>query len=442
MSDEEVNPFKKGMKNEEWPAEVMKRFEMQAERNGETVDAVIESFISHISSTYGCDDWKAEDADLLIDWSEGAFIEDRRTSVSGSGSNLSKYVGEFVGVDMRTQDRRQWFVRNATQKWEENSNAAISDGVVGHYFKEGSFWHINTANKVIETEESVEEAPVLGFRVGTDWLCLLSKAGNPYPHSSIGRYYYFLGNETGAFVNKGDVRVWRVDLTDDNRNLKVELGQPCIIQVRESTSTNEAYQDILGTNFNFAETLRYTDEFVGATLKPLLQPFKFWTDTDFVDDMFVPLDELPEAYESRKRSFTGRDGRDGAAGPLVFTKGTVNRMSTEARDNEYDEDGRGYSLSLTSMGLQNIHGKGNGSEVTGWIGSSCHDLTHPFHFRDVDDELWGYAEKSTVLVFGRVGMSVRDGEHLPNIKVMGVYADPRRSRRRMGGGDTGSEQFD
>ena len=117
-------------------------------------------------------------------------------------------------------------------------------------------------------------------------------------------------------------------------------------------------------------------------------------------------------------------------------------MNTEGRDNEYDEDGRGYSLSLTSMGLQNIHGGGNGSEVMCWVGSACHDMTNPFHFEDVDDELWGYAEKSTVLVYGRIGMSIRDGEQLPNIKVMGVYADNRRSIRRMGGGDTGSGQFD
>jgi len=442
MTEDEKNPFKKGMKNEEWPDEVMKRFEMQAERTEETVEKVIESFIEHIADAYGCDDWRVEDADLLLDWGEGFFTADRRSTVSGSGSNLVTYVGEFLGVDMRTSDRRQWFVRNATQKWQENSNSALSDGVVGHYMKEGSFWHINTTNKVIETEESVEEPPSLGFRVGDDWLCLLSKAGNPYPHTQMGRYAYFLGNEKTKFAGQGLVETWRIDLTDKNRNMTLRLGVPCAIQVRESTSTNDNYKDILSTNSDFDTTMKYTDEFVGDDVKALLQPFKFWTDEEFVDDLYVPLDELVEAYDSRKRTFTGRDGKDGAAGPLVITKGTVSRMNTEGRDNEYDEDGRGYSLSLTSMGLQNIHGSGNGSEVMCWIGSACHDMVNPFHFTDVDDELWGYAEKSTVLVYGRIGISVRDGEQLPNIKVMGVYADNRRSRRRMGGGDTGSGQFD
>merc|ERR1711970_677093 len=132
---------------------------------------------------------------------------------------------------MKQADRRGWFVRNATQKWQENANAALSDGVVGHYMKEGSFWQINTANGVVSTEESIEEAPSLGFRVGNDWLCLLSRAGKPYPHTSMGRYYYFLGNEKALFINNGDIRLWRVDLTDDNRNLSVKIGVPCTIQV-------------------------------------------------------------------------------------------------------------------------------------------------------------------------------------------------------------------
>ena len=38
MSDDEKNPFKKGMKNEDWPEEVMKRFQMQAERTSESVE--------------------------------------------------------------------------------------------------------------------------------------------------------------------------------------------------------------------------------------------------------------------------------------------------------------------------------------------------------------------------------------------------------------------
>ena len=100
------------------------------------------------------------------------------------------------------------------------------------------------------------------------------------------------------------------------------------------------------------------------------------------------------------------------------------------------------SESVVAATVEGYDGNGNGGEVMCWVGSACHDLTSPFTFTDVDDEKWGYAEKSTVLVFGRIGVSVRDGEALPNLKVMGVYANNRRSRRRVGGGDTGSNQFE
>ena len=93
MSDDEKNPFKKGMKNEDWPEEVMKRFQMQAERTSESVEKVTQSFIQHITDTYACDDWRVEDEDLLLDWSEGFFTADRRSTVSCSGSNLVTYVG-------------------------------------------------------------------------------------------------------------------------------------------------------------------------------------------------------------------------------------------------------------------------------------------------------------------------------------------------------------
>ena len=38
-------------------------------------------------------------------------------------------------------------------------------------------------------------------------------------------------------------------------------------------------------------------------------------------------------------------------------------------------------------------------------------------------------------------MKTRDGLTTPKLTVFGVYADPRRCRRRMTGGDTGTEQF-
>ena len=191
--------------------------------------------------------------------------------------------------------------------------------------------------------------------------------------------------------------------------------------------------------------MKYTDEWLEEEKRVLLNPFKLWTDEDFIGELYVPLHDLEEAYDAGKRVFTGRDGNDGTVGPNVIVKGTVTRMSTEGRESEWDESGRNYSLSLSSLGLQQVHGKGRMSEVPCWISGACHNLSHPFNFIsfiDVDDELWGYAEKSTILVFGRLKMRVQDGQRQPQITVWGTYANARRSRRRVGGGDTGSEQFD
>ena len=44
---EENNPFKKERKTEEWPAEVVERLSMQAERTGDAVSAAVEQIRPH-----------------------------------------------------------------------------------------------------------------------------------------------------------------------------------------------------------------------------------------------------------------------------------------------------------------------------------------------------------------------------------------------------------
>ena len=438
---EENNPFKKERKTEEWPAEVVERLSMQAERTGESIEKVTEAFIKHLSSTHACEDWAAEDEDLLIDWAEAFVIQDRRSSVSGGGADTTTFVGCFVGVDAKSADRRVNIVRRRRQMWENDSNEAMSSGMVGHYMKEGDVWVINTNNGVLETQESVEQVPSMGFKSGNDYICLLSKAGRPYPSTSVGRHYYFLGNEQNTFVNDGSVALWRVDCTDDNKDQEVKVGIPCRIQVRLPTTELEAFKDILNTNMNFWDTVEYTDEFVDDGVKKFLNPFLFWANDEFVGDQYVDLEDLPEAYQAGMRTFEGADGRQGRVGPIIFTKGVVNRMTTEGRESEYDETVMSYSLSLTSAKLQNMHGTGLGSDVMVWVSGACNNLSHPFSFEDDDGERWPYAEKSHVMVCGRLAMSMRDGEEIPNIKAMGVYTSKKRARHGTRGGSTGSEQF-
>ena len=439
--NEENNPFKQERKIDDWPAEVVERLSMQAERTGESVEKVTEAFIKHLATTHACDDWAAEGEDLLIDWAESFVIMDRRSSVSGGGADTTTVVGCFVGVDAKSSDRRANVVRKRTKMWQDDSNGALSSGLVGHYMKEGDAWVINTVNGVMETQESVEGVPSMGFRAGNDYICLLSKAGRPYPHRSVGRNYYFLGNEQSAFVNDGTVQLWRVDCTDDNKDRIVKIGLPCRIQVRMPTTTLDAFKDILNTNMNFWSTVEYTDDFVDDGVKKFLEPFLFWKNEEFVDDMYVNLENLSEAYSAGVRTFDAADGRQGKVGPIVFTSGIVDRMSPEGRESEYDESGMSYSLSLTSSKLQRVHGSSSGSDVMVWVSGACNNLSNPFSFEDDDGERWPYAEKSTVLVCGRLAMSSRDGEMIPNIKALGVYASKKRSRHGERGGNTSPNQF-
>ena len=438
----ENNPFKqREEKKDEWPEEVMLRFKMQAERTGESVEKVIDAYIKHIADTWNCTDWTAEDADLLVDWAEGMYIEDRSSNISGGGGDTVTFVGHWMGVEEKSADRNGWSVRNARQKWQEDPNAAMSDGVVGHYYEEDGVWVINTANGALVTTDPANADPTMGFKQGADWICLLSKAGRPYPYERMGRYYRFFGNEPKKFLD-GDLRFWRVDLTNENRNMKVDVGRPVSIQVRLPNTKSEAFQDVLSTNYNFGETMKYTDEWCPEHIRHHLQPFKMWTNDDYMGDAYVNLTELEDAYNAGKRHFTGRDGNDGTVGPDVIVRGSVMRMSTEGKPSEWDETGRNFSLSVSSLNLQNQHGKGRMSEIPCWISGSCNDIVSPFHFRDIDDELWGYGEKSSVLVYGRLKMKVQDGQSMPQLSVYGVYTNPSRAIRRVGGGDTDSSQFE
>lgn len=439
-NEDRKNPFKG--KEKEWPDEVMKRFKMQAERTSESVEQVIEAFLKLIKKEWECDDWTKEDDDLLIDWSEQMVMVDRKSGSSGGGSNTVTFVGEWLGAEGSTRDRNTWVLSNATRKFEEDPNGAVSEGLVGHYYKQDGEWVINTKNEQMKTNEPDTEKPTLGFRSGNDWICLLWPSGAPRAPVNIGRYYHFRGNEIGAFVKNGDIQNWRVDMTGENKDLKIDIGRPVKIQVRVSKSKKPEWQDVLGVSWNFAETIEYTDEWVDEDKKSLLNPFKFWIQEDYAADLYVPLTELEDAYDAGKRTFSTSDGGEGTTGPLVVTKGVVTRMSTSGNESEWDETGRNYSLHISSPFLQEMHPKGRRSEVACWVSGGCHDVTHPFSFRDIDDELWGYAERTSVLVFGRLKMRIQDGDKIPQFNVMGVFTDAQHARRRVDGGDTGKEQFD
>lgn len=424
------------------PEGVLERLEQYATRTKQDIQKVVADFLEQISKEHGCTDPSQEDEDLLIDWAEQMFIETRNIGSGGAPMAGSvPFVGCFVGVDDKRRDRRSNLVARAKRDFTLDPNNAIGSGMVGHYIKQNgqATWSLSNNNGTALTEIPVDEVPENSFIADGERICLLAKSGRPKAMSMNGRNYHFLGAPEDEFTNDGAIQLWRLDMQGEDADAGVLIGEPCRIMARPpSEKAAEGFKDVLSTSMGTSKAIEYTDEFVNDNMRGLLRPFKFWTDNE-LHPHFVPLDELVEAFESGSRTFT-INGEQGRSGPIVFTKGTVNRMSTEPRDNQYDEDGRGYSITLTSTALQSAHGSSDAADVMCWIGSACNDLAAPFVAR-TDDETIPYAERSTVLVCGRIAVKRKDGKDIPSLKVMGVFADARRIRRRQTGGDTGEGQF-
>ena len=408
------------------PSGVIDRLKAYAERVGKKLSEVIDEFIT-MCKEYSADP-ASEDEDLLIDWAEQLVVETRRAS-GGGNSKLQTWVGCFLGVADKKRDRLANIVRANLKLFKDDPEEAISSGRLGVYSKNDGVWYLTTKEGQVSTEIPVEGNPTPPHAIKHDnmWVCLTTYDNKAAPSKKMGRYAYFLGGEEEDFVKNGNISLWRIDLTGDNVYHNLTVGRPCkvpVIPPRDNAS--EAFKDVLTTYDDFS--VNYTDEFVNDDLRPLLAPSRFWTNPDY--ELFVPVDSLEEAYEERKQ-FYDAGGERRSFGPLVITKGTVTRMSTEPRESEYDEEGHNYNMTLSSS----ISG-----DIDCWVPGAVGKCTQPFtsHW---GEESFPYAERSTIFVFGRIGLKTRDGLTTPKLTVFGVYADPRRSRRRMTGGDTGTEQF-
>jgi len=411
------------------PSGVTDRLNAYAERVGKKLSEVVNDFITMCKEEHNSPDPASEDEDLLIDWAEQLVVETRRSS-GGGNSKLQTWVGSFVGVADKKADRLANIVRANLKLFKEDPEEAISSGRLGVYSKTDGVWHLTTKEGTATTEIPVEgnDTPPYGIKQDNMWVCLTTYDNKAAPYKKLGRYAYFLGGEEEDFVKNGNIALWRIDLTGEHVYHNLTIGRPCKVQVvppRDNAS--EAFADVLSIYSDFE--VNYTDEFVSDELRPLLHPSRFWTNPDF-HELYVPIDSLEEAYEERKQ-FYDSGGERRSYGPLVVTKGTVTRMSTEPRESDYDDEGHNYNMTLSSS----ISG-----DIDCWVPGAVGKCTQPFTSHWGEDS-FPYAERSTVFVFGRIGMKTRDGLTTPKLTVFGVYADPRRSRRRMTGGDTGTEQF-
>lgn len=411
------------------PSGVIDRLKAYAERIGKKLGDVVDEFINMCKNIHNSPDPLKEDEDLLLDWAEQLVVETRRAS-GGANSKLQTWVGCFLGVSDKKADRLSNIVKANLKLFSDDPEQAISSGRLGVFSKADGVWELHTKDGKQSTGLSVEANPTPphGIKHGNMWVCLTTYDNKPSPSKKIGRYAYFLGGEEEDFVKNGNIGMWRVDLTDEHIYHKLTIGRPCKIPVvPPRDNAGEAFKDVLNIYSDF--TVNYTDEFVGEDVRPLLHPSRFWTNPDF-HNLFVSIDSLEDAFEYRKESYSvGAEKR--FFGPLVITKATVTRLSTEPRESEYDDEGFNYNMTLSSAVV---------GDIDCWIPGAVGKCTEPFvsHW---GEEAYPYAERSTVFVFGRIGMKTRDGVATPKLTVFGIYADPRRSRRRMIGGDTDTGQF-
>ena len=436
--NEKQNPFgamKKETQGKDLPDEVRERIQKHSERTGEEYESVKEFYLNHIKEHFSCDDWENEDEDLLIDWTESAFVQTRR----GTTGNTNTYIGQFLGVANNSDNRGTGLINWLIRTYRESPNDFFATGN-GHYIKADGMWSIKTQDNDIPTDTSVEQEPPFGIHVGGgDYIVFVSRAGNPYSRDEIGRYAWFLGNEKEKFL-EGNIELWRVDLKGEDTQRSISIGNPCAIQATPPNEDDDYRKDVLNTREGFVDNISYTDSFLSDDEKHLLKPSNYWVNTSY-HELFVPLESLWEAYTSGATEWSTSDGRSGMSGPLITTKGRITRMSHESSESEYDEDGRRYSFSISSQALESANGVGRGSEVFCNLGSAVHDLTNVFCFADESGELVEYAEGTVLYIFGRVGMMRNNGEEYPKLNVFGVYANPRLSRKRMSGGNTDPSQF-
>ena len=413
------------------PKGVLERLQGYAERAGIKVGEAANEYFAWIEQEFAVSNWKDEDDDLLIEWAEMFTLETRNLGIGGGSSRETvTFVGQFVGIDDKVNDYRENARERAISAYRNNSGQAIDNGLIGIVKAKDGVWHVNGE----PTKERIDgdKLPWFGLQVDGDLICLMNDKGGPMAPTSKVRNLYLLGNDKSKF-NKSIIE-WRISLTGNNMFEEYELGRPVTCQV---ILPNKEDSNTVYTNRDFCKTMVYTDTFVDEEDRVLLRPEKYLVNTG-MHDLFVELDELSEVYDERKlQSSTGN-----YYGPTIITKGYVSRLNLEAMDNIYDQTGRAFRLSVTSPNLQRKFGKDSAmSEVTVFVPGRVYDDTHPFEFKDTYGEWQPYAEKTPVIIFGRIRMSVYNDQTTPNLTAFGIYVPSRTARPGAKGGDTSLDQF-
>ena len=414
------------------PADVLERLEGYAERMDIKVGEAANKFKEWLKNEYSVDNLFDEDPFYLSQWSEQFVIETRNLGgARSSGRETETYVGMLVGIEDSERDNRQSVMEKALNVFRSNSDRAISEGLIGVLTAKEGVWHIN--GKASSERVDGSNLPWFGFEHGDMILCLLNtRSGErkPMAPTSVSRTAYFLGSPEKS----NTIQLWRLSLSGKAMDADYEKWTACKIQV---IPPSQEGRNTLYTNRDFHEKIEYTDTWLPEHLRKEFTPERLLVNEN-IHGEFADLGELVEIHSERKvTTATGT-----TVNPIVITKGYVSLLNKEPMNSEYDQTGRSYRMNITSLGLQSRNGRdSSASSVTIWIPGRMHDEEHPFDFKNKDDEWQGYAERTQVIVVGRLRLRPYNDEMQPSLGAVGIYVPSRTARPAGGSGSTSTGQF-
>ena len=433
-------------KEEKLPEEVLERLHWYAEQHSISQDKAVEQYLGYIEEHLGIVNTNEEDDDFLVDAAE-TFVVERRV-MSTPGGSSTELVGCFVAVEPKIRDKRENVREYAIQSAKEDLGAAIEKGTVARAFVENGVWMLEKAMGIVaSTQERFDEDNDPWFLVRDSGMTLAilqenpdwARHGEPISPYLFSRTYRFYGNSPEKFED--ELELFRIDVsgsTELSVSQEVVFGEPCTIKVRpQGDNVSPGWEDMWRGVSNFFKSINYNKEFVSEDDREYLKGDLLMGGMDcYVSD----LSDLMDVYRSESETI---EGFDNPIGPLVCIKGKVTDINQTGYESEYDPTGMNYTMRVSSFALQrefpdNMWRQEVSVRVHGFLGQDC----HAFDYKGRKG--WKpYAVKSTVYIFGRLGLRVvEEGkQEVPTIRALGVYAPPRLAIPAGEGGNTSLDQF-
>ena len=431
------------MSDNELPEEVKERLRWYAEQHSVSEDEAAKQYLDYIEEHLGIVNPNEEDEDFLVDAAE-TFVVERRVMQAPGGSTV-EWVGCFIAIEPKIRDKRANMREQALSEARKDLTNAINGGKIARAFVEGGVWMLEKANGIVAStqERFVEgEDPWFLVRDSGMTLCLLqsnpdwARHGEPIAPSLFSRTYRFYGNEPEMYAD--DMQAIRIDVggaTEEDVSKAVRIGQACKIQLRPQGTVTEGWEDSYRAANNFFANVVYTDDFVEESDRQYLKGEILMGG---MDSYVADLTELMEVYQNQSEKVSGYDT---PVGPLVCIKGKVTDINRTGYETEYDPYGKDFSMRVSSFQLQrefanDMWRKEITVRVHGFLGDECHAFDYEGR------EGWKpYAVKSTVYIFGRLGVRATDDGQVPAMKAMGIFVPPRLAIPAGEGGDTSLDQF-